>query len=255
MTEPKSTQSFTMIFQRIIPFLVLAVLALFTGCNSDSGSGFSSGATADLGTSIDSVSYSVGYQIGSGMQQQGMDDVDFNNLLAGLQDALGEESGEPQISQQQMRSILQNYQMQKQQQAMQRQQEEAKQNIQKGQEFLAENAKEEGVRETQSGLQYKVLEEGSGASPEASDSVVVHYRGTLLDGTQFDSSYERDEPASFQLNQVIEGWTEGLQLMQEGATYKFWIPSDLAYGNRPRPGGPIKPGQTLVFEVELLEVK
>lgn len=125
----------------------------------------------------------------------------------------------------------------------------------KGKTYLAENAKKEGVKTTASGLQYKVLQEGTGKSPKATDTVLVHYRGTLLDGTEFDSSYKRKEPIEFPLNGVIAGWTEGVQLMKEGAKYQFVIPSDLAYGRRGTPGGPIGPDETLIFEVELLKVR
>ena len=124
----------------------------------------------------------------------------------------------------------------------------------KGAAFLADNATKDGVKVTPSGLQYLVVKEGTGKSPKATDEVVVHYRGTLLNGTEFDSSYKRNEPISFRLNQVIPGWTEGVQLMKEGAKYKFFIPSKLAYGTRGTPGGPIGPDETLVFEVELLKV-
>lgn len=125
----------------------------------------------------------------------------------------------------------------------------------KGQQYLAENAKKDGVKTTASGLQYTVIREGSGKSPKATDEVVVNYRGTLLNGTEFDSSYKRNEPISFRLNQVIPGWTEGVQLMKEGAKYQFVIPSKLAYGSRGTPGGPIGPDETLIFEVELLKVQ
>jgi len=123
-----------------------------------------------------------------------------------------------------------------------------------GADFLKENAKKEGVKTTPSGLQYKVLKEGEGKSPKATDNVRVHYRGTLLNGTEFDSSIKRGEPAEFPLNRVIKGWTEGVQLMKEGAKYQFFIPANLAYGERGTPGGPIGPNETLIFEVELLKV-
>jgi FKBP-type peptidyl-prolyl cis-trans isomerase len=123
-----------------------------------------------------------------------------------------------------------------------------------GKKFLEENAKKEGVNVTSSGLQYKVIKEGYGTKPKATETVVVHYRGTLIDGTEFDSSYKRNQPISFPLNGVIAGWTEGLQLMKTGAKYEFYIPYNLAYGERGA-GGVIPPYATLIFEVELLEVK
>lgn len=122
-----------------------------------------------------------------------------------------------------------------------------------GQKFLEENAKKEGVQTTPSGLQYRVIEEGHGTKPKASETVKVHYRGTLIDGTEFDSSYKRGQPISFALNQVIAGWTEGLQLMKTGAKHELYIPYNLAYGERGA-GGVIPPYATLIFEVELLEV-
>lgn len=128
----------------------------------------------------------------------------------------------------------------------------AEKNVEAGQAYLAENGKRDGVTTTESGLQYEVLTEGTGASPSATDTVTVHYRGTLLDGTEFDSSYSRGEPTSFPLNRVISGWTEGVQLMKEGAKYRFHIPSNLAYGERAT--GKITPNSTLIFDVELLEI-
>jgi FKBP-type peptidyl-prolyl cis-trans isomerase len=125
----------------------------------------------------------------------------------------------------------------------------------KGEAYLKENAKKEGVKTTASGLQYKITKEGEGKSPKATDTVVVHYKGTLLDGTEFDSSYKRNEPAEFPLNRVIPGWTEGLQLLKEGGKATLTIPSDLAYGKQGTPGGPIGPDETLIFEVELIKVK
>jgi len=126
--------------------------------------------------------------------------------------------------------------------------------LEKGQAFLAENAKKDGVKTTASGLQYEVLKPGTGKSPKATDTVQVNYRGTTIDGKEFDSSYKRGEPIEFPLNRVIPGWTEGVQLMKEGATYRFFIPSNLAYGPAGA-GSAIGPNETLIFDVELLKVR
>jgi FKBP-type peptidyl-prolyl cis-trans isomerase FkpA len=125
----------------------------------------------------------------------------------------------------------------------------------KGAAFLKENASKEGVKTTASGLQYKHLTEGKGKSPKATDTVKVHYRGTLLDGKEFDSSYKRGEPIEFPLNRVIPGWTEGVQLMKEGGKIQLFIPSKLAYGESGTPGGPIGPNEALIFDIELIQVK
>ncbi|MDB4121425.1 FKBP-type peptidyl-prolyl cis-trans isomerase, partial [bacterium] len=130
----------------------------------------------------------------------------------------------------------------------------AAENKEAGEKFLAENKTKEGVQTTASGLQYSVLKEGTGEKPTTASKVKVHYHGTLIDGTVFDSSVDKGEPAEFGVTQVIKGWTEGLQLMNVGAKYKFFVPSSLAYGANPRPGGVIKPNATLIFDVELLEI-
>jgi len=132
---------------------------------------------------------------------------------------------------------------------------QAQSGAEKGEKFMKENATKEGVKTTASGLQYKILKEGEGKSPKATDTVSVHYRGTLLDGKEFDSSYKRGEPAEFPLNGVIKGWTEGLQLLKEGGKAILYIPPALGYGARGTPGGPIGPNETLTFEVELVKVK
>jgi FKBP-type peptidyl-prolyl cis-trans isomerase len=131
----------------------------------------------------------------------------------------------------------------------------AEKNQKEGEAFLAANGKKAGVKTLPSGLQYTILKEGSGKQPAATDTVTVHYKGTLINGTEFDSSYKGGRPLSFPLNQVIKGWTEGVQLMKEGAKYEFMIPSKLAYGARGAPGGSIPPNSTLIFEIELISVK
>lgn len=227
--------------------LLLAGVLIFSGCGSESGT-----TDVSLETKSDSVSYSMGYQYGQFLNQRDMEDVDPELMRAGLQAALDEE--EAQLSEAEIQQVIQNFQQEAQQKAQQQQMEDAKVNKEKGDEFLAENRQKEEIQETDSGLQYQVLEEGSGASPESSDEVRVDYEGTLIDGTVFDSSYDRGESITFPLDQVIPGWTEGLQLMQEGAKYKFFIPGELAYGQNPPPQSQIGPNETLIFEVELHEV-
>jgi FKBP-type peptidyl-prolyl cis-trans isomerase len=193
------------------------------------------------------ISYSVGMNVGQNLARDGVD-LDVEHFLQGVRDAL--EGNEPLLSEQEIQAAGQQLQ----QQVAERRQAAGAEQRTKGEQFLAENAERPEVKTTDSGLQYEVLRAGEGESPAATDTVTVHYRGTLLDGTEFDSSYARGEPATFPLNRVIPGWTEGLQLMNEGAKYKLYIPSDLAYGKDGTPGGPIPPNATLVFEVELVEI-
>lgn len=226
---------------------LLAGALTFSGCNSGSSGDVS------LETEADSLSYSLGFQNGQFMAESGMnEDIDPELVKAGLQQALNEKESE--LSDMEMKQAIQKFQVKARQNAQQKKMDESEGNKKEGEEFLAENKDKEGVQVTDSGLQYKVLEEGSGPSPSEGDQVRVDYEGTLIDGTVFDSSYERGEPATFPLNRVIAGWTEGLQLMKEGAKYKFFIPGDLAYGQNPPPGSSIGTDETLIFEVELLEV-
>jgi FKBP-type peptidyl-prolyl cis-trans isomerase len=228
--------------------IALAFLLFTNGCEVPGGS-----AEASLESRMDSVSYSLGFFYGQNLSSQSLDSVDMNNFTAGMQQALdGEESNIDQATTQMM---MQEFQREIQQKQQAEQQASASENIEEGREFLEENAQKEDVMVTDSGLQYRVIEEGSGVSPTAEDEVEVHYRGTLLSGEEFDSSYSRNETTTFPLNRVIPGWTEGLQLMSEGATYEFFIPADLAYGNNPPPGSIIEPGSVLIFEVELIDVK
>ncbi len=204
-------------------------------------------------TEKDTVSYMIGFTMG---QQINGIPYEFNRefFIDGIKDGL---AGTGKFTQSEIESVITKWQQalmasqQAQQQAAGGEQLAA--NKKAGEEFLAQNAKKEGVKVTPSGLQYEVLVEGKGAKPAATDKVQVHYEGKLLDGTIFDSSIQRGEPITFGLNQVIAGWTEGVQLMTEGSKYIFYIPSDLAYGDRGA-GGSIPGGATLIFEVELIKV-
>jgi FKBP-type peptidyl-prolyl cis-trans isomerase len=205
----------------------------------------------DLDTPEERLSYTIGMDIGQSLAGQDMP-LDIDILMEGLKASyLGEET---LLTQEEALAEREKFIQQRQQKLAEQRAEDARVNKEEGEAFLAANAEKEGVQVTDSGLQYRVVEAGDGASPEADDRVTVHYRGKLINGVEFDSSYARDEPATFGLNQVIPGWTEGLQLMEEGAKYEFFIPSELAYGEQGRPG-PIGPNSTLIFEVELLEVQ
>jgi FKBP-type peptidyl-prolyl cis-trans isomerase len=213
---------------------------------------------ADAWNRTDSISYTIGRDMASNFKKMGVE-INPDVFSKGFKDGITE--AEPALSEEEMQQAKDAFQKDRQekQKAMMAEQqkkmaEQAAKNKEEGEKFLAENMKKEGVVTTASGLQYIVLKEGKGEKPTATDTVTVNYKGTLLDGTEFDSSYKRGEPASFPLNGVIKGWTEGLQLMSPGAQYRFFIPSDLAYGKRGG-GKVIGPDATLVFEVELLEVK
>ena len=196
------------------------------------------------------IGYAIGMNIATNMMQQKVD-VDADQLAAGLMAVLkGEETV---ITQEEMGQILTAYQQEMQMKQMAEAAAVAAKNEKLAQEYLEKNGKQEGVVTLESGLQYKVIKTGAGASPAAESKVEVHYSGTLLDGTEFDSSYKRGEPASFPVNGVIPGWTEALQLMQEGDKWQLVIPSELAYAERGAPPM-IPPNATLVFEVELLKV-
>lgn len=204
----------------------------------------------ELDTEAKQFSYVVGMDVGSSLKDLDAD-LDLDTVIMAIRHVMAGE--EVLLDESQANELKQAFFQKRQQQAAEQAKKQAAANREQGEQFLAENAQKEGVQTTESGLQYEVIEEGSGPSPEASDRVTVHYTGTLIDGTVFDSSRERGEPATFALNQVIPGWTEGLQLMNEGGHYKFYIPSELAYGERGA-GDVIEPGSTLIFDVELLEV-
>ena len=193
----------------------------------------------------------LGLQFGEGFKDI-KEDIDVEKFKHGFTDGL--ESKTPLLSQEEMRKIFMEI-SQKRQAARERVMEkEGLKNLEAGQLFLEENKKKPGVITTESGLQYQVLKKGDGATPTQQDSVTVHYKGTLIDGTEFDSSYSRGEPTSFGVGGVIPGWTEALQLMKVGSKYKLFIPPNLAYGTRGA-GGKIGPNATLIFEVELLDIK
>ena len=185
------------------------------------------------------VNYSLGYELGKDLKGQELH-LSEGALLQGVKDAL--EGNRPQVDARKRLSALNKIRDKR-----------ADEQLAKSQAYLAENTKKEGVVTLPSGLQYKVIKSGEGKKPSASDSVQVHYLGTLIDGVKFDSSYDRGEPASFKVNRVIKGWTEALQLMQEGAKWELVIPPDLAYGKRGR-SKRIPPNSALIFEVELLKI-
>lgn len=192
------------------------------------------------------VSYCIGLNIADNLKSQNLGDINVEHFVDGLRTLLNNE--QPKFSMQEVNAILQNYFEDKSQQEFASIKED-------GEAFLAQNANRAEVNVTESGLQYEVISLGTGTKPMSDSMVSVHYHGTLIDGTVFDSSYERGTPAQFPLNQVIAGWTEGLQLMNEGAKFRFYIPQNLAYGANPHPQSPIKPYMALIFDVELLAVE
>ena len=201
-----------------------------------------------LETNLQRLSYMIGLQIGQSLRQQGLDNLDTAALAAGLDDALEQRSS--RLTTEEMQAAHAAYQADQ----ATRQSRQAADNLAAGRAFLASNAENEGVEQTPDGLQYRILRASEGQTPTAEDRVVVHYRGRLLDGTEFDSSYGRGEPTEFMLGAVIPGWQAALRLMPVGSHWEVWIPAELAYGERGA-GGSIGPNQALHFEIELLEIK
>jgi FKBP-type peptidyl-prolyl cis-trans isomerase FklB len=198
------------------------------------------------------ASYAIGMNWGTGLHRQGID-VDSAALIQGMKDALA--GGKTLLTEDEARAALMQLQKEIQEKQQAKAAAEGEANKKEGDAFLAANKTKEGVVTLPSGLQYKILKEGNGPKPTASDSVVCNYKGTLINGTEFDSSYKRGEPATFPVTGVIKGWTEALQLMPVGSKWQLFIPPDLAYGPRGTPGGPIGPNATLIFEVELISIK
>ncbi len=218
----------------------IAALALLT-------TSLGSLAETSLESDKEKLSYSMGVFFGQTVTRQDID-VDIPAFMQAVEDVLSEQ--ELRLNMDDMQQILSAYQEQEQQQRAQK----ANNNLEEGQQFLSENKSRDGVIELDSGLQYKVITAGEGPTPTADDTVVVHYKGTLLDGTEFDSSYARGEPAELGVNRVIQGWQEALQLMKVGAKWQIAVPSELAYGSRGA-GSVIGPNSTLLFDIELLGIQ
>lgn len=226
----------------------LVLMALTAGCSMESPE---AGADASLETDDEKASYGIGLNIGQGLVPLA-DRIDVNSFAMGLRDALAE--ADPAVPQEELQELLNTLQMDLQQAQQQAMADEADVNQATADSFLAANAEREGVTTTESGLQYEVIEPGDGPRPAPDDEVTLNYRGTLIDGTQFDSSYDRGEPATFSLGGVIPGFAEGIQLMPVGSTYRLYIPPELGYGPQGGPGGGIAPNSALIFDVELLEI-
>ena len=205
---------------------------------------------AELDTDEQKLGYIIGMDVGQSLRAQGAS-VDLDALFEAVRTVY--EGGEPAMSAEEASAIRQAYIAERQEARATEQARVAGENLAEAERFLAENAGKDGVVTTESGLQYTVITQGDGPRPAATDTVKVHYRGTLLDGTEFDSSYARNEPISFALNKVIPGWTEGVQLMPVGSKYMFYIKPELGYGEAG--GGPIPPNSALIFEVELLDIQ
>jgi FKBP-type peptidyl-prolyl cis-trans isomerase FklB len=222
--------------------VILSIAFLFSVCHAEE--------KLELKDQKDRESYSLGYQFGQNLKTQGVD-INLDVYTSGIKDSLG--GKEPQMSQEDIRATITGLQQRLQAARQKELKEKAAKNLEESKKFHVENQKKEGIKTLPSGLQYKVLTEGSGKTPKAEDTVTVNYKGTFVDGTEFDSSYKRGQPVTFQANGVIKGWTEALQLMKEGSKWQLFIPPDLAYGERGQ--GRIPPNSTLIFEVELISVK
>ena len=237
--------------------------ALAAGCNKPAGKNEAAKPAAEtkgaegadkiagLPTEKDQVSYMVGMALAKQLEPM-KEEIDVDTIAKAIKTSLS--GGKLLMTEEQAQKVGESFGQKMQAKQIAKMMADAKANLEAGQKFLAENAKKPGVQTTASGLQYQVITEGKGAKPKSGDVVRVHYKGSLLDGKTFDSSYDRGQPVVFPLDQVVPGWQEGLQLMPVGSKYKLWIPANLGYGEKGTPGGPIGPNSTLVFEVELLDI-
>ncbi|MDX1394831.1 MAG: FKBP-type peptidyl-prolyl cis-trans isomerase [Gemmatimonadota bacterium] len=230
---------------RVKEGLVTAALAVvLAGCQAGDST------TVQLETEQQKASYGIG--LGMGRQLAPVSEhIDLAAIRAGIEDAVA--GRDPRITDEEIQAVMQAFNQTVQAEMQAEAEAEGQKNAEEGAAFLAENGAREGVVTTDSGLQYEVMREGEGASPTPADRVTIHYRGTLVDGTEFDSSYERGDPATFSVGGVIQGFSEGLQLMSVGSQYRFWIPGEIGYGLGGSPPD-IGPNATLIFEVELLEI-
>jgi len=220
--------------------IAAAMLLLIFSCNNQSNVG----KDVNLSNEVDSVSYSLGLNVAKNVQAQGLENINIDALIKAINDVY--EGNEPILNEMQAGQCLQSY-------FERAQLAKSDASMEAGVAFLSQNKTKEGVITTESGLQYEIITEGSGAKPGLEDKVTTHYHGTLIDGTVFDSSVDRGEPVSFPVNGVIPGWTEALQLMSVGSKWKLYVPSELAYGERGA-GGAIGPNEALIFEVELISI-
>ncbi|VAW57182.1 FKBP-type peptidyl-prolyl cis-trans isomerase FklB [hydrothermal vent metagenome] len=236
---------------KAIPTAVICIglTTLLTACNEKTG------ATAEKNIKLDSdaskASYSIGVQFGTQIEKV-KDMIDKDVIIRGFQDSFA--GKELKLTPEEMKTTMMAFQTTMKEKQKVKMEEMAKAGKAKGDKYLADNKAKEGVKTTASGLQYKILKAGDGATPAATDTVITHYTGSLIDGKVFDSSYKRNAPATFPVNGVIKGWTEALQLMKVGAKWQLFIPAELAYGDRGA-GASIGPNQVLIFELELIEIK
>jgi FKBP-type peptidyl-prolyl cis-trans isomerase len=228
----------------VVPGIILGLAFLFTPLFCFGGE------KPELKDPKDKESYSLGYQFGQNLKAQGLD-INLEIYNSGIQDALG--GTKPLLSQYEIIKVVSDLQKRALIARQKESKEKADKNLAESKLFMEENKNKEGVRTLPRGLQYKVLTEGSGKTPKAADKVTVNYRGIFINGTEFDSSHKRGKPATFQLDKVIPGWMEALQIMKEGSKWQLFVPPELGYGERG--GGPVPPNSTLIFEIELISVE